>query len=113
MTLRQFIRDPKTGRNKHGSLSRISEHLDVRKSTVLRWVNGDWKPSAEMQERIDSMISSGLDLAPRNKGRSGVKAVHDKIEVKCACGWEAKRTERHNEKAPCPRCGAMLIQATA
>jgi len=70
MTLKQFVTDPKTGKPRRGSLVRVAEHLGVQKSTVPRWISGEWKPSIARCVQIKEMIHARISLkAKRNPGR--------------------------------------------
>ena len=74
MTLAEFVTDPKTGFSKRGSISRVSEYLNVSWRTVAKWITGEWSPGSQTQAEIDAMIAIPISIAPR-PARNGRKKV--------------------------------------
>jgi transcriptional regulator with XRE-family HTH domain len=71
--LNKFLRNPGTKTIRRGALSRVAEYLGVSVMTVSKWYSGEWEPGLHTADQIREMISKGIDLSSRNKGRSGRK----------------------------------------
>ena len=68
--LERFVTDRESGAIRRGALARVADHLHVSKTTVKRWLNGEWKPGKEKRVAIREMISQRIELsAKRPTGR--------------------------------------------
>lgn len=80
MTLLQFATDRKTGKVKRGALARIADRLDVCKTTVRKWLSGEWTPCPKTACEIQDMIHSRMSLAPEKPGPKPKKCVVQVVE---------------------------------
>ena len=67
--LRDALLDPLTGKPRRGALSRMAEAMQLGSRTTLRkWLSGEWVPGAETTARIESLLRAGVDLSARKTG---------------------------------------------
>lgn len=46
------------GKFRRGAKSRVSEYLGVTRTTLERWLNGEWKPGEQMLEKIERLAKN-------------------------------------------------------
>lgn len=65
--LRSLIMLP-TGKKRPGAMSRASERLGVARSTIQKWIDGEWTIGEASKVAIVALAESGKPLEAKKRG---------------------------------------------